>query len=190
MSDRRSGVAGVVLAAGGGTRFEGATHKLLAPFRGRPIVECVFEAVAAAGFNQVYVVTGAVELGSLLPPGFTEISAADWAEGQSRTLHAAVARAHQDGHEAIVVGLGDQPLVPTSAWRSVGASAGSIVIASFEGKRRPPVKLHRSVWDLLPTQGDEGARTLMKDRPDLVSEIPCTGNPADIDTAEDLAQWS
>lgn len=190
MADLRPGVAGVILAAGGGTRFDGPTHKLLAPFRGRAVIDWVFDAVETAGFNQTYVVTGAVDLGAVLRPTHTIVEAADWADGQSRTIQAAIRQADRDGHDAIVVGLGDQPLVPASAWRSVGAAAGTIVIASFDGDRRPPVKLHRTVWDLLPSSGDFGARSLMRQRPELVSEIPCTGNPADIDTTEDLIKWS
>jgi CTP:molybdopterin cytidylyltransferase MocA len=89
-----------------------------------------------------------------------------------------------------VVGLGDQPLVPASAWRSVGAAAGAIVVASFDGQRQPPVKLDRTVWPDLPVGGDFGARHLLTRRPELVSEIPCRGNPVDIDTVEDLRSWS
>ncbi|MFT7602289.1 MAG: molybdenum cofactor cytidylyltransferase [Acidimicrobiales bacterium] len=186
----RRGVAGVVLAAGGGTRFDGPTHKLLAPFRGRPVVSWVLDAVVAAGFDEVYLVTGSVDLSAVTPDGVLVIHATDWADGQAHTLQAAKRQAEKDDLEAMVVGLGDQPMVPTSAWRSVGASAGPIVTAAFDGERRPPVKFHRSVWQHLPLTGDEGARTLFAARPDLVSEIACTGNPFDIDTAEDLARWS
>ena len=183
-------VAGVVLAAGAGSRFEGSTHKLLAPLKGKPVVRWVFDAVAAAGFDRVYVITGAVDLAPHIPPEFTSVHAEDWELGPAHTLQAAIRQAEADGVEAMIVGLGDQPMVPAAAWRSVGAAAGAIVTASIAGHRRPPVTVHHSVWPLLPSTGDEGARALLRSRPDLVSEIPCRGNPFDIDTAEDLARWS
>jgi CTP:molybdopterin cytidylyltransferase MocA len=187
---QRRPVAAVVLAAGGGSRFDGESHKLLAEFRGRPVVSWALESVCSAGFDTVYITTGAVDLASLIPAGVIQIPVPDWAEGQSRSLQAAVTRAEQDGHGALVIGLGDQPLVPPAAWRSVGASAGAIVTATFDGKRRPPVKLDAAVWPLLPTEGDDGARLLMQTRPELVFEVPCRGNPVDIDTTEDLHKWN
>lgn len=183
-------VAAVVLAAGGGSRFTGATHKLLAPFRGRPVVSWVLDEVRYAGFDEVVVVTGAHDLQGLVPDGMRRLANDRWSHGQATSLRLAVEDATGAGHTAVVVGLGDQPLVPAAAWRAVGASAGAIVTASFGGQRRPPVKLERSVWGLLPDTGDEGARTVMRTRPDLVCEVPCQGNPVDIDTVEDLARWS
>ena len=183
-------VAAAVLAAGGGTRFAAAEHKLRADFRGRPVVAWVIDAARAAGFDQLYLIVGAVGLDDLAGPDVTVVTNPRWGEGQSTSLAAAIDAARADGHDALVVGLGDQPLVDASAWRSVGAAAGVIVTATFDGKRRPPVRLDASIWDAVPREGDEGARGLMQRQPELVSEIPCRGNPVDIDTVEDLRRWS
>jgi molybdenum cofactor cytidylyltransferase len=182
--------AAVVLAAGGGTRFDGPDHKLLSLFRGRPLVSWALAGGADAGLDEVAVVVGAVELGAVVPPGMSVIENADWASGQASSLQAAVSWATARGHDAIVVGLGDQPLVPAAAWVAVARADSPIAVATFEGRRRPPVRLARSVWSLLPTEGDEGARVLMQQRPDLVCEVVCEGQPADIDNQEDLTRWS
>lgn len=183
-------VAGVLLAAGAGSRFSGTDHKLVAELRGRPVIAWSLEAVIGAGFNEVFVVTGAADVTELLPDGVTVVAAERWAEGQAHTIAAGVAAAGAAGHDSVVIGLADQPFVPASAWRAVGAARGPIVTATFDGQRRPPVKLERSVWALLPKRGDSGARELFRARPDLVSEVPCAGTAADIDTQEDLARWN
>ena len=181
--------AAVVLAAGGGTRFGGEVPKLRAPFRGRPLVTWALE--AADGLDSLIVVTGAVDIADLLPDGAHEVHNRRWAEGQATSLAAAVDAAAVAGYEAVVVGLGDQPLIPRSAWLAVARETGSpIAVATYDGARRNPVRLAAEVWPLLPHEGDEGARSLLRKRPDLVTEVACAGDPADVDTQEDLATWS
>jgi molybdenum cofactor cytidylyltransferase len=192
-------VAAVILAAGGGRRYAGDGHKLRARLRGRPLVAHAVAHAVAAGLDEVVVVTGAVDLDDLLGPasgawtpaaGPTLIPNPRWAEGQATSLQVAVAHARAAHHHALVVGLGDQPFVGAQAWRAVAACDAPVAVATFEGARRPPVRLAAAVWPLLPTTGDEGARGLLRSRPDLVSEVPCQGRPVDIDTLEDLARWS
>jgi molybdenum cofactor cytidylyltransferase len=199
--DQRPRIGAVLLAAGGGTRFRESAgalgvpvaHKLLAPLRGRTVFDHALANVLEAGIGPVAVVTGAVELPAIdARPDVTQLQNAAWAEGQATSLAVAVAWARSQGFDSLVCGLGDQPFIPAEAWRAVAGAdpASSIVVATYGGRRRNPVRLRQSVWDLLPSSGDEGARPLMAARPDLVREVACDGNPADIDTAEDLLSWS
>jgi CTP:molybdopterin cytidylyltransferase MocA len=186
----------VVLAAGEGTRFEGAAHKLVSAFRGRPVVVWAVEAAIASGLATV-VVEGAVGLATTLDDAglrdhVTLVRNERWVQGQAGSLTRGVEAAGTAGADAVVVGLGDQPMVEAEAWRLVAASDRTfpIAVATYDGERRNPVRLDRAVWDLLPSEGDEGARSLIRRRPDLVMEVPCPGQPADIDTVEDLRRWS
>jgi molybdenum cofactor cytidylyltransferase len=184
-----SAVAAALLCAGAGTRYdEGAPGgKLLVPFRGRPLVLWAIEHALAAQLGATFVVTGAADLRGLLPAATTPVENPDWEDGQATSLQAAVSAARSGGFEALVVGLGDQPLIQPECWRAVAAADAPIAVATYEGRRRNPVKLARAVWDDLPVTGDEGARALMRARPDLVVEVPCHGDPLDIDTRDDLS---
>ncbi|HEX2578449.1 MAG TPA: NTP transferase domain-containing protein [Aquihabitans sp.] len=184
--------ATVVLAAGAGTRFDGSTHKLASALAdGTSLARRAVEVALAAAVGPVGVVVGAVDAARLdLPAGATVIANPVWADGQATSLQAAVRWAGGAGHDAVVVALADQPGLTTSAWRAVAAATATpVAVATYDGRRGHPVRLGEAAWPLLPTTGEEGARSVLRARPELVTEVPCAGDPADIDTAADLARW-
>jgi CTP:molybdopterin cytidylyltransferase MocA len=183
-------IAAVVLAAGGSQRFADGP-KLRADLRGKPLVLWAVEAALDVMLDETVVITGAVDLtDELRGLPVTYLWNPSWAEGIATSLLAGVSYARGAGHDAVVVGLGDQPFVPADAWRAVAASPSPIAVATYGGRRGNPVRLSQEVWPLLPETGDEGARRLMRGRPDLVAEVPCPGDPFDVDTVEDLTRWS
>jgi len=191
-------VVAVVLAAGAGSRFQAAHHKLATEVTtelgARPLVEHAIEHALDSEIGPVIVVTGAADL--RLPPRLTSrvsmVSNPNWADGQSSSIAVGLDAAARLGAEQVLIGLGDQPGIAASAWQAVAAAPAEwpVVVASYDGRRGPhPVRLHRSVWPLLPASGDDGARALMREHPALVHEIPCTGTADDVDTLEDVQRW-
>lgn len=180
----------VVLAGGAGTRYDGPTPKLLAPLpEGATVLDRAVAAALAAEIGPVLVVTGAVAVG--LPAAVRLVANPSWAQGQATSLRTAVAWAGDAGADAVVVGLGDQPGLVPEAWRAVAAArATPLAIATYAGRRGHPVRLGSEVWDELPTSGDLGARAVLRAHADQVVEVPCSGDPTDIDTTADLARFT
>ena len=192
MSSPRPTRLAVLLAAGGGKRFTGPGHKLLAPLRGSTVLAHSLAAMVESGVGDCLVVHGAVDLTNEVG-GVTVLHNPDWETGQRSSVVTALRHAADHGYDSVVIGLGDQPFVTPDAWRAVAETDGEIVVATYDGTRGNPVKLAGSTWELFRvTDGDAdaGARILMHLHPELVREVACKGVSADIDTPEDLAQWT
>jgi nicotine blue oxidoreductase len=190
---REAGVSAILLAAGAGSRFGGG--KLLAPYRGRPLIEASLSNLADAPVDERVVVVGddAEPLRETCESyGFKVVANPDWAQGQSTSVRAGLQSLGPEVRAAVVL-LADQPLVgATVVERLVTAfeKGAKVVVATYGEKPRNPVLFSREVWPLLMAElsGDEGARSFLRRRPELVARVPCdgVGDPADVDTAEDL----
>jgi CTP:molybdopterin cytidylyltransferase MocA len=181
---------GLVLAAGQGTRF-GAEPKLLAPFRGRPLLAWAVSAqLAAPGLDRVVVVLGAhaeqvraaVDL-----TGAEVIVCTDWLTGQSASLRAGVAAL--GGCARVLVTLGDQPLITPAAIARVLAAGPGPVRAAYAGRPGHPVVLSGPpLAAVLGLRGDAGARALLAGA--RLVECADVAGDQDIDTPEDLSGLS
>ncbi len=181
----------MLLCAGQGSRFHGSTNKLLHPLNGSAVVEISLSAMLGAGFEYNIVVDGAVDIGQYLSEPVIHLHNSHWQEGMATSLQLGVAEARKLGVDSVIVGLGDQPGIPSVSWAAVAQSCDRpIGVATYHGKRRNPVRLDSPVWDLLPRTGDEGARALFEAHPELVENVDCMGDPRDIDTLEDLIKWN
>lgn len=191
MNSQRRKTLGVLLAAGAGSRFHGTQHKLHTPINDVPIVVSAFRAMRAA-IDNVLVITGASDL-SEFPEVTPRLHNADWASGQRSSVLVAIDFAQAHDFDAIVFGLADQPFIEPESWGSLADADSPIAVATYDGVRGNPVRLHRSVWERfisLDSDPDAGARTLIRSHPELVLEVACKGNSADIDTTEDLDSWT
>ena len=191
-------VAGVLLAAGQGSRF--GRPKALVELDGQTLAERGVGLLQAGGADPVLIVTGAarVELGPASQ--VRTVHNGEWRSGMGSSLRAAL-RALADkadkevGPEvgAAVVALADQPLVGATAVRRLIAAyqaGATVAVAAYDGKPRNPVLLAREHWPevIAMATGDQGARAFLRARPDLVTLVECgdTGRPDDIDTPADL----
>jgi len=184
-------VLAVLLAAGGGTRFLGPTHKLDSVLGEQSVFAHALQHLMASGLADIAVVTGATE--REVPAGVALLHNPHWEHGQATSIRCAIDEAERVGADAVLFGLADQPFIDPAAWQLVAEAPAEwpIVLATYGGTRGPhPVRLHRSVWALVPSSGDDGARLVIRDHPELVHTVECPGSADDIDTLEDLQRWT
>jgi len=195
--------AGLILAAGSGSRFGGG--KMRARLDGRPLSAHVLDAARAAGLGRLVLV-----LGRDAAAVRDAISAADPAalagllvavnpapeRGLATSLRLGLAAATAGPAPAgILVLLGDQPRVRPdviAALLDASFSARSdtlAVVPEYADDGAPnPVLLLPAAWILVAElDGDRGLGALLAARPELVVRVPVAGANPDVDTLADLA---
>lgn len=191
-----SDVAGAVLAAGFGRRF--GHPKLLLPVGGRPLVSWPVEAALEAGLGKVFLVTGSqgAEMGRALPkdPRLEIITNPQPQKGMGGSLALAARRARECGALALVVLLGDMPMVQSETISRVAKAAldapSGAAAAQAGGRRIHPVAFaHRHLARLAQLDKDVGGREVLKDIEEGLTLVPAPELSAlDVDTPQDLAR--
>jgi molybdenum cofactor cytidylyltransferase len=174
--------------------------KLLEEVGGRPALRAAAEAARSSRADEVVVV---------LPPGAAArraaldgldvavVEAADWAEGMAASLRAGLAAVSARA-DAVVVLLADMPEVGTAAIDRLIAAydpeEGREICraVSAEGAPGHPVLFGRRFFEALAAlRGDRGAREVLREAAEFVTEVPTPGQAAvvDLDTPEEWAAW-
>ena len=182
-------VAGVILAAGGSSRF--GEIKQLLPWKNKNIINTVVETAALAGLDPILVVLGAnagLIQASLDNETVQVVTNPDWDKGQSTSLKAGVT-AIRHTVDGVLFLLCDQPHLTVNLVNAVveeGLRSGKVVTPIIDDRRANPVYFPASCFPLFDSlEGDAGGRQ-------IISACPHTTLPwlddwmaRDIDTPED-----
>lgn len=177
MSQPSPPTAGVLLAAGAGTRF--GMPKVLAEHG--EWLRAAVAALSGGGCADVVVVLGAAVVD--VPAPARAVIAADWRRGPGASLRAGLA-AIPEAAFAVVLTV-DTPDIGADVVARVLAAArtapSGIARATYAGRPGHPVVFARGHWSALTD--DEGARAFLAARADAVA-VDCAdlATGADIDT--------
>jgi molybdenum cofactor cytidylyltransferase len=195
--EKREGrrVAAIVLAAGRSSRM--GLNKLTAEIGGKPLARIAAEQALASQASPVIVVTGherdKVEA-ALAGLKVQFVHNANYADGLGSSLKTGIAAVPPEADAAIVC-LGDMPRVDAALIDRLIAAydperGALVVVPSVEGRRGNPVLWSRRFFpDLMSVEGDIGARNLIANYSEAVTEVPVAGPAAatDVDTPESFA---
>jgi molybdenum cofactor cytidylyltransferase len=191
-------VAAIVLAAGRSTRM--GRNKLMADLAGAPLLLRTVDAALSSRARSVVVVTGheAERVRTALGPRAVTIAHnPDYGKGLSTSVRSGLAALPPEVDAALIC-LGDMPRIDAGlldrliqAFNPIEGRA--ICVPTWQGKRGNPVLWGRQFFaEMAALTGDVGAKHLMADHPELVTEVPADddGVLADVDTPEALAALS
>ena len=186
--------AAAVLAAGLARRFGGG--KMLAPFRGRPLVLHALEAALGSQAGMVLLITGPENgLAGIIPehPRLKLLTNPDPARGMGTSLALAAQWAQEAGAKALAVLLGDMPLVLSKTVDQVlnaalCSHAGAARALAGQKPCHPVAFCARHFGELALLSADSGGKELFAR---LGKTVPLVPAPAesfkDIDRPQDLA---
>lgn len=171
--------------------------KMLLPFQGLTMIEKVIGNVLASGVKNILVVTGSGEedivriIGKLpVERCFNE----SWKDGMLASVQCGI-KALPEDCEAVLVCLGDQPMIDTATVRELidaySNSDREIIIPVFRKKRGHPLLIGKKYFsEIGKLDPDKGLRMLAHEFPDDVLEVETDnqGILKDIDTPEDYRQ--
>ena len=192
-------IGGVILAAGQSRRM-GAQNKLLAESDGVPILRRTAQAMLDGGLIDLVIATGhehRLVAAALDDLPVTCIYNDEYQSGQASSVACGV-RHHQNGsHAAVLIALGDMPLVRPELiaallrdHSSLPDATDRITLPVFDGRRGNPVIWGRGFFDeLVALTGDAGGRIIFAENKNAVNSLgwPDDSIHLDIDTPEALA---
>lgn len=183
---------GVLLAAGTSSRM--SDFKLLLPYKNKPILQHVIDAIRASKLDKVIVVLGYNRETLLDKVDFSGIEIVfnpEFKMGQSASLKTGLSHVSTLSSAAIFI-LGDQPLITSAIIDrlvdSYQQSKSKIVLPTYKGRRGNPVIMNRSLFpELMMLTGDTGGRELIRKYHKFVTEVEMNDKAVigDIDTDED-----
>ena len=189
VDDSPSGVCGLVLAAGAGTRF-GGPKALGSEPDGTPWIALAVRMLRDAGCAPVLVALGASadQARPLVPAGAKVVIVPDWSEGLSASLRAGLGAASALPAEAVLVTPVDTPGATADAVGRVIDRAGvplsaALARAVYAGRPGHPVLIGRDHWASLAETltGDSGAGAYLSAHGALAVESGDLWSGADID---------
>jgi len=175
--------SGLVLAAGSGTRLGQPKAELV--LGGERLVDRAVGVLRAGGCDEVIVVARA----GVTVPGAQVVVNPEPERGMGSSLALGLAAAPGD---RVVILLVDTPGITADAVERVRRADAGVSIGTYGGRRGHPVSIARWWWPEVVrlAVGDQGARAFLTAHPELVAEVACDGDPADLDTPADVAAWT
>ncbi len=181
----------IVPAAGLGSRFGGAVHKLEQDFDGSTVLGSTVRHAIETQLPVLVVTTAALAplVGRLLATrDIVVLTAAQAARGMGASI--AVGVSERSGASGWLVLPGDMPLVRPGTLLAVAGALQQhpVAYAQYRGRRGHPVAFAAELYsELIQISGDDGARRVMQRYPAHGQDVDDPGVLLDVDTPGDLA---
>lgn len=180
----------IIMASGTGTRFGG--NKLLAPFRGKHLIENILDTVSQLNFAKTAVITRSQEVQSICAKRQLN-SLLHTYPGQNDTVRLGLKEVYAPDTLGYIFCVGDQPLLSQQTLQKLCAAflqEPQYIYRTIHNNKpgNPVIFPKKYAAELMQLPQDQGGSYLTKKYPEQVRLIPVQDayELYDVDTAEDL----